>query len=376
MAPLNAEQLQQAANLRDILMQQITPPQNSTTTSSDSLGDGDLGGAPTRGTVRPRDELGDDEEFSLQTLDSDNPNLPYTLEQGRAFKRQKNLTGASDIDADIFLNTSNPMRHLFQLTVVALQCRDILHGIKADQERRYKLPDTLSKVCQDYAHVALLSPKARCYRNSKGNAKIAKSIVSAMRLLGVSDMPPSHETGRCDVLIKVLGKALTDKRYHIKNAITESLSGKKVDIATLTRTCIGTSPAQPTAALYQRIAFLRSVVVSYSEANPKRKKKASTPRAPSALAAEAPASDAPEQADSEKENTKDKDDGFWKAVDDDLAVYYSDSFTAGERQILWDCKYQDDLKLYGPVDNTIPITLMTNLENWLTTLNTAMETCQ
>ena len=35
------------------------------------------------------------------------------------------------------------MRHLFQLTVVALQCRDMLHVIKADQEKKYKLPDTL-----------------------------------------------------------------------------------------------------------------------------------------------------------------------------------------------------------------------------------------
>ncbi|KAF7324218.1 hypothetical protein MSAN_02534000 [Mycena sanguinolenta] len=255
------------------------------------------------------------------------------------------------------------MRHLFQIALVALQCRDLLQGIKADQERRYKLPDTLAKLCQDYAHVALLSPKARCYRNSnKGNPTIAKSIVAAMRSLGVSDMPPAYETGRCDVLLKVLGKALTDKRYLIKTAIMESLSGSKVDIATLTRTCIGTSPAQPTAALYQRIAFLRSVAVSYSEANPTKKKKPSRPRPP---VPEGQASDQPAQPDDfEKENVKDKekDDGFWKAVDDQLAVYYIDSFTSADRQRLWDTKYQADVRLYGPVDNTLPITLMADLE--------------
>ncbi|KAF7351462.1 hypothetical protein MSAN_01578300 [Mycena sanguinolenta] len=357
MAPLNAEQLQQAAELRDILLQ-LAPQNNLITPSLDNLGTshGDLDGVPgsPRGTIRSRDEIEDNEELSLQTLDPDNPNLPYTVEQGRAFKRHKNLTGASDIDADIFLKTRNPMRHLFQIALVALQCRDLLQGIKADQERRYKLPDTLAKLCQDYAHVALLSPKARCYRNSnKGNPTIAKSIVAAMRSLGVSDMPPAYETGRCDVLLKVLGKALTDKRYLIKTAIMESLSGSKVDIATLTRTCIGTSPAQPTAALYQRIAFFAQ--------------------------RRCQASDQPAQPDDfEKENVKDKekDDGFWKAVDDQLAVYYIDSFTSADRQRLWDTKYQADVRLYGPVDNTLPITLMADLEGWLSTVNTAMETCQ
>lgn len=37
-----------------------------------------------------------------------------------------------------------------------------------------------------------------------------------MRMLGVADMPPSMETGRCELLLACLGKALTDKRYHIK----------------------------------------------------------------------------------------------------------------------------------------------------------------
>ncbi|KAF7375545.1 hypothetical protein MSAN_00442700 [Mycena sanguinolenta] len=345
MAPLNAEQLQQAAELRDILLQ--LAPQNNLITPSLTTW--------ALVTVTSMACPGPHEAPSITLIS------PYTVEQGRAFKRHKNLTGASDIDADIFLKTRNPMRHLFQIALVALQCRDLLQGIKADQERRYKLPDTLAKLCQDYAHVALLSPKARCYRNSnKGNPTIAKSIVAAMRSLGVSDMPPAYETGRCDVLLKVLGKALTDKRYLIKTAIMESLSGSKVDIATLTRTCIGTSPAQPTAALYQRIAFLRSVAVSYSEANPTKKKKPTQPD------------------DFEKENVKDKekDDGFWKAVDDQLAVYYIDSFTSADRQRLWDTKYQADVRLYGPVDNTLPITLMADLEGWLSTVNTAMETCQ
>lgn len=37
-----------------------------------------------------------------------------------------------------------------------------------------------------------------------------------MRALGVSDLPPAMETGRVEVLIKVLNKALTNKRYQIK----------------------------------------------------------------------------------------------------------------------------------------------------------------
>jgi hypothetical protein len=39
-----------------------------------------------------------------------------------------------------------------------------------------------------------------------------------MRALGISDLPPA-KTGRVEVLIKYLSKALTGKRYHIKSQV-------------------------------------------------------------------------------------------------------------------------------------------------------------
>lgn len=119
-----------------------------------------------------------------------------------------------------------------------------------------------------------------------------------MRTQAITELPPSKETGRCDLIKTVIVGALTTYRCHVKTcvrclffrtrviwfrcqvfkALTElqpelspevfpsgpdeetpketSQKGRVVDIATLTRNCIGTAPMQPTAALYQRIAFI------------------------------------------------------------------------------------------------------------------------
>ncbi|KAJ7112276.1 hypothetical protein C8R44DRAFT_741965 [Mycena epipterygia] len=155
------------------------------------------------------------------------------------------------------------MRHLFQLVVISLRNRDLLQLLKADQDKKYKLPDTLV---------------ARSYRNIKDTPSIASIIVvkcfyfpmsCSMRMLGVTDMPSSMETGRCDLLLTCLSKALTDKWYHIKLQLFMSLIGEKVDIATLTRSWIVTSQAKATAAVYQRLAFLRSLAVEFKATPPK-----------------------------------------------------------------------------------------------------------
>lgn len=97
-----------------------------------------------------------------------------------------------------------------------------------------------------------------------------------MRLLGVGDLPPPMETGRSDVLLTAIGSSLTTKRFLLKqqvpfiisvvllpglsySQIFLTLNGpEKVDIARLTRNCIAKSPAKPTLAMYQRLAFLVS----------------------------------------------------------------------------------------------------------------------
>ncbi|KAJ6631672.1 hypothetical protein B0H10DRAFT_1979731 [Mycena sp. CBHHK59/15] len=140
-----------------------------------------------------------------------------------------------------------------------------------------------------------------------------------MRALGISDLPPAMETGRVEVLLKFLSKALTAKRYLIKSQIVSSLKDK-VDIATLTRACID------------------------GEFDP-------------------------DGGDESKDESKDK---FWPEVDSQLAVYYQVMGPA-ERQVMYEVTYREDLATYGEPDNTIPLTLMQDVEGWLTTLNKAME---
>jgi hypothetical protein len=40
---------------------------------------------------------------------------------------------------------------------------------------------------------------------------------------------------------------------------------------------------------------------------------------------------------------------------------------------MFEATYREDLAIYGEPDNTIPLTLMQDVEGWLTTLNKAME---
>ena len=40
-----------------------------------------------------------------------------------------------------------------------------------------------------------------------------------MRELNVTDVPPKHETGRCDMMLACIGKALTDTRCSVKSEV-------------------------------------------------------------------------------------------------------------------------------------------------------------
>ncbi|KAJ7140291.1 hypothetical protein C8R43DRAFT_1018169 [Mycena crocata] len=156
-----------------------------------------------------------------------------------------------------------------------------------------------------------------------------------MRMLGVLDLPPPSETGRCEVVLKCIGKALTDKRHYIKSQIFASLSpaedGVKVDIAKLTRSCISNSPVQPTVAMYQRLALIRSVATDLKDG-----------------------------------------ENFWATVDKQLNIYYQ-NFSPSERKTFFEMHYNTDVANHGAADKEIPITLMKDMESWLSTVDMVLE---
>lgn len=89
-----------------------------------------------------------------------------------------------------------------------------------------------------------------------------------MRKLELAEIPPARETGRCDVVKAAIMKGLTEYRCHVKAEVFAALIDPKLseeekenakigkDIATLTRSCIGTAPTKPTAGLYHRLALI------------------------------------------------------------------------------------------------------------------------
>ncbi|KAJ7614820.1 hypothetical protein FB45DRAFT_936123, partial [Roridomyces roridus] len=228
----------------------------------------------------------------------------------------------------------------------------ILQRLPADANCNYKMPDTLKKLAVDYGHICMLAHNAKYYRNPKdapAGYLVANIIAeqATMRTMGVKDMPPAMETGRVAILAKVIGKALTDKRFEIKSQVVKSLESKskenKSDIAALTCACIGsTTNVKPTAALYQRIAIIRSVAAKNMAA---------------AKAAE---------------NSK-AEDKFWVLVDQKLEAWRNTLTAPGALQGMYAKTYDADVAKHGKPDSTVPVTPMKDVADWLVTLCGAME---
>ncbi|KAJ6576266.1 hypothetical protein B0H10DRAFT_2103162 [Mycena sp. CBHHK59/15] len=223
----------------------------------------------------------------------------------------------------------------------------------------------------DYAHVAILSPSAKNYRDTKDGPTVAASIQTVMRSLGVAELPAARETGCCVIVNKCLIKGLTEQRCHVKTVIFESLTkveadkknGTKsagIDIASLTRSCINTTPAKPTALLYQRIAFIVCYIIfdclctwlilsqRYCAVIFKAKPK-------------------------EEREGKSNDD-FWIDVDKKLTKSRKSYPNGDNLQIIFNSKYNKDKELYGEPDAEIPITMMKDMEDWLAAIDKGMLT--
>ncbi|KAJ6612610.1 hypothetical protein B0H10DRAFT_1952175 [Mycena sp. CBHHK59/15] len=123
------------------------------------------------------------------------PARPYTTEEARAFKRVKNLSAQSEVDAESFLKATHPGRQVYQSIIVQLESRDKLSQILAYQNAHFEVSDTLRKACGDWAHAAVLSSTARSYRDVAGKISITASIMTVMRAQGIKELPPAKETG-------------------------------------------------------------------------------------------------------------------------------------------------------------------------------------
>ncbi|KAJ6625359.1 hypothetical protein B0H10DRAFT_2212029 [Mycena sp. CBHHK59/15] len=313
MATANA--IAEMARLHETLTSELALREQDASRLASPSPDGD---ASSCGTLRTRLDVDNDANDLPAHVQPDNISNPYTLEEGRALKRHKNLSAQSDADADVFLKTAHPMRHAYQILLVGLECRDALKIIAADNSKKYKLSDTLK---------------------------------ATMRLIGIMELPPASETGRCDVVLACISKALTEWRCHIKTQMNKTLqlmpsaadkengTTPPIDIASLTRNCIGSSSAKATAALYQRMAFIRLCAVELKET-------------PTPIAA---------------------DEKFWHIVDEKLALWRQAFPIKENLQLMFDKAYNDDKKTFGEPDSKIPITMMKDLESWLTTLDNGLE---
>ena len=98
----------------------------------------------------------------------------------------------------------------------------------------------------------------------------------------MSSIPPVHDQGRAEIVLKAITKALTDARHQIKNQVcfndlflhlladcvfkqiqssvedfkTHGKGSPGIDLAGLTDKCIGSGKTKATLGLLMRVAFL------------------------------------------------------------------------------------------------------------------------
>ncbi|KAJ6618045.1 hypothetical protein B0H10DRAFT_1947845 [Mycena sp. CBHHK59/15] len=235
---------------------------------------------------------------------------PYTLEEGWALKRAKNLSAQSEADAEAFLKTIHPMKHAYQAYLVALENRDKLTLIWADHNEKV----------QAIWYIPGCQASSWDQRASSYQAIVQKGLTE----------------WRCHVKTCVFNALIDAKSNDLDKENTKI--GK--DIATLTQACIGSAPTKATANLYQRIVFIRLCAWESKD----------------------------------KSTGKNEDAKFWKAVDTKLALYRKVTPTKEMFRIsifpsLMNKNYETDKETYGPPDSVIPITELQDMEDWLTKLH-------
>ncbi|KAI0701548.1 hypothetical protein C8T65DRAFT_741690 [Cerioporus squamosus] len=225
-----------------------------------------------------------------------------------SLKRARRLGIQSEADLDVFLAAGPLERSAYQYAL-ELANHDQLTTLTLHLE--YKLPGTLRSTCADYAWAYMLSPSVTSYRN----ADAADGVLAVMRDLNVSDLPPRHETGRCEEILRVIGKAMTACRHHMKDKIIETLDPKKKvarDIGSLSAAILSRSKVKPTAAFYIRAAYIRWVAACFPESG--------------------------------------KDDNFWVKVDASMSETREEMQTSVMIQGAFMAIFDDDKAKYGAPD--------------------------
>ncbi|KAJ6629607.1 hypothetical protein B0H10DRAFT_1939599 [Mycena sp. CBHHK59/15] len=270
----------------------------------------------------------------------------FTLEAGRAYKKQKKLSPESDLVCEEFLKSNNPFKHQFIQLTVSLQIRDLLKGMSQDVDgKTWVMPAALKTTASDYARAAVLSQSARTYRGKS----FAAAVMTALREHNVSDLPPASDTGCCETVSEAVGSVLTQTQHSIKVVLTESIS-KKTDIANVTQKCIARSKAKATAALYRRMAWLTPKLTRTTWKQQQLVKQNAKP-----------------QADTVTEKDKDKD--FWVNVDKGLDKLHKAFPDKVDLDCAFSMIYDVDIQLYGPPDSKIRVTAANGVDGWLNTLD-------
>ncbi|KAE9385091.1 hypothetical protein BT96DRAFT_950089 [Gymnopus androsaceus JB14] len=256
--------------------------------------------------------------------------LNAMLDRVRAIKRLCVISPDSVRDFEAFENAQSPPEHLAHVFLVGLENRDAFRLLTSSVD--YRVPETLKTTCKDYAWVYILSPTIMQYKGKTGPA----NVLAAMRQLNVNNLPPPSETGRCDVIMEIIKKGMTDARHNIKEKITSSVKNEAAahrDIAALTRACIATSKAKPTAALFVRIAFLRWQFNQY----------------PTCVT-----------------------DKFWDKVDETLVKYRTEFNTAAELQPAFEAIFHSNKEKYGQPDLVLnPSVAIRDVNEWLLKVSSA-----
>ncbi|KAJ6623747.1 hypothetical protein B0H10DRAFT_1943812 [Mycena sp. CBHHK59/15] len=238
--------------------------------------------------------------------------IMFSLEAGRAYKKQKTLSPASDLICEEFLkvwdtslNTSNPVKHQFMLLTTVLENSDMLRTLTGNVEAKgWVLPPALK---------------------------------AALHICNVTELPPASETGRLTTVSEVIGTALTNARHLLKSNLTDSTT-KKTDLVNLSKNCVSKAKALATAAMYRRMAWLRLQLVAFQVLK------------------------------SSQTQGSDKLD-FWTHVDNKLDELHQKFPENAVRDMALTLIYEDDIAQYGALDPSIRVAPAATIDGWLGTID-------
>ncbi|KAG8696147.1 hypothetical protein FRC09_008703 [Ceratobasidium sp. 395] len=170
----------------------------------------------------------------------------------------KKLGTNSKAELHRFATASEPEREVMGFAV-ELEVRDALAAVSGAVVSSGTHSELTSNI-KKYTAAAFFAPDLSYYsppRSGKRSKDLSGAVYEALRITGVSHLPPSGDIAARDKILTDIGKQLTSLRSEVKSEIAKRTPGEPgMDIGSFTSRVTRNTSIKVTKAHYGRMAFL------------------------------------------------------------------------------------------------------------------------